>query len=1047
MNSSTPEIDAALLADPGLADAVEELTARLKAGGPEDLDGWLAARPEQAGELRRLVPMLRLLVEMSRAGDVSVPPAQGEGAVTGTLGDFCLIREVGRGGMGVVYEAEQVSLGRRVALKVLPFAATMDPRQLQRFHNEARAAAGLNHTNIVPVYAVGCERGVHYYAMQFIEGKSLAEMIAGRGTASRERQLSRPDVEPDTEAVGAAPTEAVPREAVHIRRLAGWGIQAAEALEHAHALGIVHRDVKPANLIVDGAGKLWVTDFGLARTASDAGLTMSGDVLGTLRYMSPEQALARHGLVDHRTDIYSLGATLYELLTGRPAAEGRDRQEILSRVADDGPPPPRLLNRAVPAELETIVLKALEKDPQDRYATAQELADDLRRFVEDRPIRARRTPVRIRLSRWARRHRALIAAAAALLLTALVLGGVALGWRLKQRDEARRAAADHLRQAEGLAGQSRWGEALEALGRADERLAGEDGSPLKEQAVRLRDDIAWAAELDEARSQAIAIRRGGYDEPGVDRAYQDAFGKRGRNPLTDAPEQTAAYARASSIRGPLVAALDHWSFLRRDGRDGTADRLRAAAALADDDPWRQRVRDPAVRADRAAVERLAAADEAATQPTANLLLLVAALKDVGGEAAAEQLLRRAQNWRPNDFWVNLTLADVLTPDNDRTPARSVEAVGFCRAALARRPGSAAAYNALGNAWFAQREYAEAEAAYREAVALQPDSAIAHANLGAALTDLGRLDEGEGACRRAIALQPDLALAHDNLSTALREQHKLAEAERASRQAVALLPTSAVFHYNLGAVLADQNRRPEAIEEYQRSIGLRPYSLVCGKLGIALQRQGELDKAVAAYRQAIALQPDAYVPYCNLGGIYRQQRHFDLAVAAYRKAAELQPNNARAHANLANTLRDQGKLAEAVAAFQKAIALQPDDLQAQARYSAACAAALAGCGPAGEADRRGQKERARFRSQALQWLRADLAAYGWLLERDPDQAGPLVRERMRHWQQDSDFAGVRGPEALAELPEAERQDWQELWQDVEALRKRGAGTARPVAPQP
>ncbi len=176
----------------------------------------------------------------------------------------------------------------------------------------------------------------------------------------------------------------------YFRTAAALGIQAAEALDHAHKLGIVHRDIKPANLLLDVQGNLWITDFGLARLQDDAGLTITGDLLGTLRYMSPEQALAKRGYLDHRTDIYSLGATLYELVTLRPAIDGQDRQEVLRKIAQDEPTPPRRLNPAIPRELETILLKAMNKEPESRYATAQELADDLRRFLEHKPIKAKR---------------------------------------------------------------------------------------------------------------------------------------------------------------------------------------------------------------------------------------------------------------------------------------------------------------------------------------------------------------------------------------------------------------------------------------------------------------------------------------------------------------------------------------------------------------------------------------------------------------------------------------------------------------------------------
>jgi hypothetical protein len=203
--------------------------------------------------------------------------------------------------------------------------------------------------------------------------------------------------------------------------VARLGIQAAEALEHAHQLGVVHRDVKPGNLLVDERGSLWVADFGLAQFQNDARLTQTGDLVGTLRYMSPEQALAKRVVVDHRTDVYSLGATLYELLTLRPVFPGGDRQELLRQIAFEEPQPPRKVKRAIPAELETIVLKALEKNPADRYATAEELGADLRRFLEDRPILARRPGLAERARKWSRRHPTVVSSLAVGVLVAVAL--------------------------------------------------------------------------------------------------------------------------------------------------------------------------------------------------------------------------------------------------------------------------------------------------------------------------------------------------------------------------------------------------------------------------------------------------------------------------------------------------------------------------------------------------------------------------------------------------------------------------------------------------
>ena len=363
------------------------------------------------------------------------------------LGDFRILREIGRGGMGVVYEAEQASLGRRVALKVLPFAAVLDPRQLQRFKNEALAAACLIHQNIVPVYSVGCERGVHYYAMQYVEGESLAQVVRDlrRAEGLDDRASAHPSPE-NAEARPAAESRAVAETATkacdgtgratpsfaarptknpeYFRRIARLGIQAAEALDHAHQHGILHRDIKPANLILDTTDNLWITDFGLARFESEASITITGDLVGTLRYMSPEQAQAKRVIVDHRTDIYSLGVTLYELLALEPAYAGSAREEILRQIAFDEPRRLRSRNRAIPAELEIIVLKAMEKLPEHRYGTAQEMADDLRRFMMDEPIRARRPTLTQRLRKWSRRHKSIaasVACIAAILLVAVTV--------------------------------------------------------------------------------------------------------------------------------------------------------------------------------------------------------------------------------------------------------------------------------------------------------------------------------------------------------------------------------------------------------------------------------------------------------------------------------------------------------------------------------------------------------------------------------------------------------------------------------------------------
>jgi serine/threonine protein kinase len=431
--------------DPRLVQAVREYVSAMEAGHKPSRQEFLARHAAIAGPLAECLEALEFVhtvgpkLEQPGGQTATAAFAPVPADLATPLGDFRLLREIGRGGMGVVYEAEQLSLGRRIALKILPFALTLDSRQLQRFKNEARAAAHLHHSNIVPIYSVGCERGVHFYAMQYIEGQPLSAVIAelrqlaGHGAVAGipENQPTGPYIPGGGEPANPAPDPVTaPRMAgttlpstsgrAFFQTVARFGLQAAEALDHAHQLGVVHRDIKPGNLLLDTSGQLWVTDFGLAQFQSDAALTITGDLVGTLRYMSPEQALAQRGLVDHRTDLYSLGATLYELLTLEPAFTGSDRNELLRQIAFDEPRPPRRQNRAVPVDLETIVLKAMAKRVEDRYATAQEMADDLRRFLDQKPIRARRPAPWERAAKWSRRHRTFVGSAVGLLLLLLI---------------------------------------------------------------------------------------------------------------------------------------------------------------------------------------------------------------------------------------------------------------------------------------------------------------------------------------------------------------------------------------------------------------------------------------------------------------------------------------------------------------------------------------------------------------------------------------------------------------------------------------------------
>jgi serine/threonine protein kinase len=353
------------------------------------------------------------------------------------LGDFEIVREVGRGGMGVVFEARQLSLNRKVALKVLSGSIGLSPKAVPRFRREAEAAAKLHHTNIVPVYATGEANGTHFYAMELIEGPSLDAVIrqlrqarSNEPTATPPRTPDQfaatgpyvPSADPSANGAAVLTASSFSSDGHYFDTVAKMIADVADALEYAHKQGVIHRDIKPSNLLRSPDGRLSINDFGLARMLEEPGMTVTGEFVGTPAYMSPEQITAGRVPIDHRTDIYSLGATLYELLTLEPPFAGKGRDQLLAQVLHKDPKAPRRVNRKVPVDLETICLKAIDKDPDRRYQTAGELAADLRRYVNRFAIAARRAGPIERLRKWVKRHPGL-AAALTLLLVAVGVAG------------------------------------------------------------------------------------------------------------------------------------------------------------------------------------------------------------------------------------------------------------------------------------------------------------------------------------------------------------------------------------------------------------------------------------------------------------------------------------------------------------------------------------------------------------------------------------------------------------------------------------------------
>jgi serine/threonine protein kinase/tetratricopeptide (TPR) repeat protein len=446
---------------------------RLRQGQSPAIEDYAARHPELAAEIRELFPTIAATERLKARKARSSGGLATLGAAQLTrLGDFRIVREIGRGGMGVVFEAEQESLGRRVAVKVLPRQVLLDDKHLKRFEREARIAANLHHTNIVEVFGVGEQDGFHYYVMQYIHGAGLDAVIPRLAKWAGLPAGSQPGAAPDNEIAETAVRQLLGEEAApgpggrlgpaYWRSVARIGLQAAGALHYAHTQGTLHRDIKPANLLLDTQGTLWLADFGLAKAAQSGDISFSHDVVGTLRYMAPEQF---RGETDHRSDIYSLGLTLYEMLSLQSAYEETDRSGLIHRITQGPPLGPPGAGLGIPRDLETIVLKAISHDATQRYQSVAALADDLGCFLEDRPIRARRVGPVERLGRWCRRNPSLAALAGTTLFSLVLVAVVAtVGYvrtnKAWDREKAERGKAENNANV-----------AIEALNRLFERLS------------------------------------------------------------------------------------------------------------------------------------------------------------------------------------------------------------------------------------------------------------------------------------------------------------------------------------------------------------------------------------------------------------------------------------------------------------------------------------------------------------------------------------------------------------------------------------------------
>ncbi len=875
------------------------------------------------------------------------PPPGPAAPAPPAAGRYQLGEEVGRGGMGAVLRARDPQLNRDLAVKVLRGDGHERPELRRRFVEEAQVCSQLQHPGIVPVHDLGTlPDGRPFFAMKLVKGRTLAELLKERLT----------------------PSDNLPR-------FLDIFEQVCQAVGYAHSKGVIHRDLKPLNVMVGAFGEVQVMDWGLAKVLrppggeaaaaeaaasvvrtvrSDSGdQSRDGQAMGTPAYMAPEQARGEVDLLDERCDVFGLGAILCEILTAAPPFRGDARAAHAHAACERlGDAFARLDGCGADAELVALAKQCLaarpEGRPRDGGAVAQAVTA-YRQAVRERLRQAELGRARALVqAAEERKRRRLTAALAAAVLAVLALGaGVGL-WAQRQRAEWRRDVETALARVVELQGQSLWAEARGVLEQAERRLAGGGPGDLRAKLARVRDELRLVARLDEIRLRGAALVDGRLDLAGTDRLYEEAFREAGMGPVGGDAAAAADWVAGSGVRPAVVTGLNcwfHWS--PRPERQAW---LREVLGRADPDPWREAARRPGVFRDREAAARLAEGAQAGEQPGELLAIVGATLSDL--RLSSEGLLRAAQERRPGDFWVNVCLANAL-----RQAGKHAEAIVYHRAALALRPGTAVvhanlagilcdlgqpeealtecrraldrepalwlAHHHRSRAFSAQGRPDEAIAAARRGVEGNPKLADAHLSLALAFRAGGRPDEAVAEFRRAVEVEPNYAWAHMCLGRALDERGRAEEAFAALRRGLELSPLDGWLHFNFGQVLRKHGRLDEAAAEFRKALDLGwQNGQAYAELGGTLADRGRTDEAVTQLHRALERDPKCGPAYLALGEALKKQGRIDEATAEYRKALRLGLRDASLHNNLGNILQEQGRPDEAVAQFREALRLGP-----------------------------------------------------------------------------------------------------------------------------
>jgi tetratricopeptide (TPR) repeat protein len=952
---------------PRSTSTVKELdifSAALELPSPEERACYLDQACGDNGELRRRIE--ELLASHAHAASFMNAPAPAQFATVdepiterpGTvIGPYKLMEQIGEGGMGLVFVAEQQQpVRRKVALKVIK--PGMDTRQvIARFEAERQALALMDHPNIAKVLdggttggePGGVSPGRPYFVMELVKGVPI--------------------------------TEYCDQNQVPIRERLGLFLNVCEAVQHAHQKGIIHRDIKPSNVLVmsqDGKPVVRVIDFGIAKAMgqqlTDKTIyTQFAQLVGTPLYMSPEQA-GQSGLdVDTRSDIYSLGVLLYELLTGttpfdkerlkeagydemrriireeepaRPSTRISTLGQAASTISTQRQSDPRQLSRLFRGELDWIVMKALEKDRNRRYETASAFASDVQRYLADEPVLACPPSAWYRLGKYARRNKAGLATAGVILFFLVLLGSGAawVAWdRAAQQRETEQGATAALAQAKVFLAEGdketdnppRWqatvGLAEAAVQRAEELLAlGKATADLTERLRQVREavstaqaDSRLAAELERIALEKTVVKQDNYDSARAAPRYAAVL--RGYGIDLAAPAEAAARVRHSRLREALLSAMEDWWRITPDAVEKQALAAVLQAAEPAPDAFRARWREGARRRDGRTLAQLSAEPGVQGLPAVALIGLAHDLGYVKEYAAAERVLRAGQERYRSNFWLNHDLGVLLMVQQPRRPA---EAVPYLTAALALRSDRPGVYVNLGKALHEKKDLEGAIREFQAAIKIDRNYATAHYNLGVVLRYKKELEGAIREFQAAIRIDRNFARAHLNLGVVLHEKNDLEGAIREYEAALKSDPNCAKARNYLGSALRAKGDLEGAIREDLAAIRIDPnYAKAHNNLGNALRDKKDLEGAIREYLAAIKINPNYALAHNNLGNALLDNQDLAGAIRAYKNAIRIDPDYANAHHNLGRALCDGKRDYDgAIAAFRDALRLKPDDAQ-------------------------------------------------------------------------------------------------------------------------